>query len=121
MILHIDTTKKEELSLSLTDNEQTIAEQHLPAHYNQAELLLPTIDQLTKTAKKQLTDITKIIVQNGVGSFTSLRIGIATANALAYALDIEVEDEQGNKLLANNMQIVEPRYDREPNITMPKQ
>ena len=44
----------------------------------------------------------------------------ATANALAYALDIEVEDDQGNKLLANNMQIVEPRYDREPNITMKK-
>ncbi|MFH0951147.1 MAG: tRNA (adenosine(37)-N6)-threonylcarbamoyltransferase complex dimerization subunit type 1 TsaB [bacterium] len=120
MILHIDTTQSDQLSLSLTENEQTLAEQHLPAHYNQAELLLPEIDKLLKASNKQLTDIKKVIVQNGTGSFTSLRIGIATANALAYALDIEVEDDQGNKLLANNMQIVEPRYDREPNITMKK-
>ena len=120
MILHIDTTQLDQLSLSLADNDQTIAEQHLPVHYNQAELLLPEIDKLLQGANQQLTAVKKVVVQNGTGSFTSLRIGIATANALAYALDIEVEDDQGNKLLANNMQIVEPRYDREPNITMKK-
>ena len=118
--LDIDTTKKEELSLTLQDNGQTLAHKTLPTRYNQAEILLPQIIQLLKDNNKQLPDIKKIVVQNGAGSFTSLRIGIATANALAYALDIKVEDDQGHKLLINNLQIVEPRYDREPNITLRK-
>ncbi len=49
-------------------------------------------------------------------SFTSLRIGIAAANALAFAWGIKVEDEQGRFKKSNGLQIVEPIYDREANI-----
>ena len=58
--------------------------------------------------------------RGGQGSFTSLRLGLATANALAYALNIPVEDQDGQVLKVSGLQIVEPRYDREPKISLPK-
>ena len=120
MILKIDTTNKTELKLALKNADQFIAEKNIPANFNQAEILLPAIDQLVKNNNKKITDITKIIVANGTGSFTSLRIGIAIANTLAYALKIEVEDDQGRKIEIEDLQIVEPKYDQEPNISLPK-
>ena len=65
----------------------------------------------------------KIKVENYGGSFTSLRIGVITANALAYALKIPVE--ANSKINHKNKKfglysIVEPVYDREPNIGISK-
>lgn len=53
-----------------------------------AQKLMPMIDQLLEQADASIQDVTTIVVSLGPGSFTGLRIGIATALGLSSALDI---------------------------------
>ena len=64
----------------------------------------------------------KIKVENIGGSFTALRIGITTANALGYALNIPVEGTKTNQTKKNKLEfsVVEPMYEREADITISK-
>jgi len=123
MILYINTVLNDEIVIALYNKEKLIAEKKISAPRQQAEKLLPAIDKLLKAKKIKLSDLEKISVENYGGSFTSLRIGVITANALAYALKIPVEAKskmnQKNKKFGA-YSIVEPVYDREPNIGISK-
>jgi tRNA A37 threonylcarbamoyladenosine modification protein TsaB len=88
---------------------------------NQAEKLLVLINNLLLENKISLRHIKKIIVADKGGSFTSLRVGILSANALAYALKVPVISESGrNAFLFKNFQIVKPIYSQLPNIGQSK-
>ncbi len=119
MILYINTTSHEEIIIALREGDRTIAQKKILAPRSQAEKLLPAIDKLLKSKKLKLSVLNKIVVANFGGSFTALRIGVITANALAYALQIPVEAEpktnKTNKKFAS-YSLVEPHYDREPSI-----
>jgi len=122
MTLYINTVSHDEIIIELRDNNNILAIKKISAPRTQAEKLLPAIDKLLKAKKIKLSELKNIIVANYGGSFTSLRIGVITANALAYALHIPVEAE--TKLKKNKefsgYSIVEPIYDREPNIGISK-
>lgn len=51
---------------------------------NHAEAILPLIDSLFETAGITVSQLSGIAVSIGPGSFTGLRIGLATAKGLAY-------------------------------------
>ena len=123
MNLHINTTTPDEIILSLEFEGKIFAVKKVKAARSQAEKLLPAIDKLLLAKKIKLSQLKKIVVANYGGSFTSLRIGVITANALAYALRIPVEPEiktkQKNKQFSE-YSLVEPIYDREPNIGISK-
>jgi tRNA threonylcarbamoyladenosine biosynthesis protein TsaB len=55
-----------------------------------SERLLPAIEQLLDDGSITLKEIQGIAVVTGPGSFTGLRIGVATAKGFAYALDQEI-------------------------------
>jgi tRNA threonylcarbamoyl adenosine modification protein YeaZ len=57
---------------------------------NQSTDLLPLIDKFLKNNQIKLNDLTGILVNLGPGSFTGVRIGVTTANALAWSLNIPV-------------------------------
>lgn len=118
MILYINTASNEEIIIALREGERLVARKKFSAPRRQAEKLLPEIDKLLKAKKVRLGDLEKIVVANRGGSFTSIRIGVITANALAYALKIPVEAEvlAGKNKRFGSYSIVEPIYDREPNI-----
>lgn len=53
-----------------------------------SECFLPMLEALLKNAKLKIGDMDAIAVTTGPGSFTGLRIGIATAKAFAHSLDL---------------------------------
>jgi tRNA threonylcarbamoyladenosine biosynthesis protein TsaB len=94
------------------------------------EKLLTGLQTKSGTTSKNVFDnLTGIIVFQGPGSFTGLRIGITTANAIAYAEEIPIVGASGEdwlkkgaeKLRKNqNDKIVLPEYGASPHITAPK-
>lgn len=130
MILYINTVSKEEMIIALRNGgvknltaRKNIVAKKIKVNHNQGEKLLPALETFLKAQKVKLGDLEKIVVASRGGSFTSLRIGVITANALAYALKIPVEPEEKtgrkNKKFGR-YSIVEPDYNREPNIGAPK-
>ena len=74
-------------------------------------------------------DLSGIVIFRGPGSFTGLRIGITTANTIAYAREIPIVGATGENWRADGLEklknnqndkIVMPEYGAEPNITKPK-
>ena len=129
MELYINTIKSnsEEIEIKLISNKKVKAQKLMKARGQQAEKLLPGIDQLLKEKNLNIKKIKRIKVVNRGGSFTSLRMGVVTANALGYALGIPVvEDKKDLVKLKNFLKnkesftIIKPNYNKEPNITMGK-
>lgn len=59
---------------------------HMKTH---SQTLLLMVDNLVKSLDAKLDEIDYIAVANGPGSFTGLRIGVATAKGLGFGLDKE--------------------------------
>ncbi|OEV03503.1 tRNA (adenosine(37)-N6)-threonylcarbamoyltransferase complex dimerization subunit type 1 TsaB [Streptomyces oceani] len=68
----------------------------LLAHFDHAdarrhgELLLPAVDHVLRTAGRETSQLTDLVVGVGPGPYTGLRVGLATAEALGSALDVPV-------------------------------
>lgn len=97
------------------------------AHRILADSLLNKIEELCKQSKIVYTDISKIAVYQGPGSFTGLRIGISVANSLSYGLDILLVSARGEEWLdaclgdaEEQLKFVTPYYGSEPTITAQK-
>ncbi len=138
MYILVSIEQNDKFSLALGDKESfCVKEVNKP--YSQAELLLKTIDEILNKKKNKLTDLKAVFVVSGPGQFSALRIGVATANTLAYALKIKVvgvklqkkwldlpEDEKLAKVWQKAIEqmpktkksnIVIPKYGSKPNIT----
>jgi tRNA threonylcarbamoyladenosine biosynthesis protein TsaB len=90
MILALDTSTPT-TELLLTDRSGKILKQVKVEIGNQlSEQLLQIIEDALKGAGLKLNGLTGLIFVNGPGSFTGLRIGASTINALAYSLNIPV-------------------------------
>lgn len=84
LVLGIDTATKV-CSVALTRDGQVLAEKNNTEGMVHSRRLLPEIDELLKTAQVSKEVIDLVAVSMGPGSFTGLRIGLATAEAFAYA------------------------------------
>lgn len=91
--------------------------------------LLTKIDELLTHSKLTWKNLAGIVVYEGPGSFTGLRIGLTVANTAAFTLNIPIIGATGEDWLEQGVQklvgetftnIVMPHYGAEPNITKPK-
>jgi tRNA threonylcarbamoyladenosine biosynthesis protein TsaB len=73
-------------SVTLTDGAGFVAEMNLRSGTTHSTRLLPALSTVIKTAGFSLDRIDLLSVATGPGSFTGLRIGIATAKGLALAI-----------------------------------
>ena len=74
-------------SLALSDGERLLAEINLDVRKTPTEWLLPMIEDLITKADLGKSDLDAIGVVRGPGSFTGLRVGLATAKGLSLAAD----------------------------------
>ncbi len=89
IMLAIETTSKL-ASVAIRDKLGNIYEETSTEKLSHLQNLIPMIDTLLMRCQLQLSDIDLIAVSKGPGSFTGIRIGIATAKALAQFLEIRV-------------------------------
>ncbi len=95
-----------------------------------AKLLLGNIqDAIQAVGGKAVTDLTGIIVVEGPGSYTGLRIGLTVANTLADSIPVPIVGVQGDAWRAEglvrleseeNDRLVMPVYGGLPHITTPR-
>lgn len=84
MILAFDTSG-DQLTVALGTAREIVAARHEPAPRAHLSSLIPTIDTLLEEAGLAIRDVEYLAVGVGPGSFTGLRIGVATARGLAQA------------------------------------
>ncbi len=129
MIILTIRTDKPESEIGLFDNEKELAYEAWQAHRQLAETLHKRIEALITSQKIEWNTIEGVVVFQGPGSFTGLRIGISVANALAYSNKLPIVgaegenwQQEGIKKLMSGMSdnIVMPHYGAEANITAPK-
>jgi tRNA A37 threonylcarbamoyladenosine modification protein TsaB len=125
MILYINTIKDraEKIQLCLIDGKKIIANVEFGAQMQQAEKLLPSLQKILNEKKLTLNNIKKIRIENEGGSFSALRIGVATANALGYALKIPVQGTKKKSSITNkklSFSLAKPYYNGAANITIGK-
>ena len=89
MELSIDTSTKW-AGLALSNQGNTIVEVNWFSEQNHSVELLPAIERIRIQSGLLLKDLTKIIVALGPGSFSALRVGMATAKGLSAALGIPI-------------------------------
>ncbi len=74
-------------SIAASDGTRLVAEHVLDPEQRSAQSLAPGIHVLLTAIGWRATDVDLVAVTIGPGSFTGLRVGVATAKTLAYALD----------------------------------
>lgn len=86
-VLGIDTSTMTG-GVALLQREQLVGESLLNIRTTHSERLLPALEELLAHAGLKVQDLGLISVVTGPGSFTGLRIGLATAKGFGYALNV---------------------------------
>lgn len=100
MQLYFDTSDNQKIIVKL--NKRQIVKE---IKIGETQKLLKLVDKLIKEKKSSLTQLSEIKVNPGPGSFTGLRVGVAVANTLAWALAIPV-----NKRKVMKGKVIIPKY-----------
>ena len=90
-ILAIESTGKT-AGIAIADGKKILGSINLNSGYTHSQTLLPMIDNLLGELDMNSDQIEYVACSSGPGSFTGIKIGVATAKAFAHALDIPIID-----------------------------
>ena len=74
-------------SVALTEDEKLVAQSFQNCGLTHSRTLLPMAENLLANCGVSLADVDAIAVAHGPGSFTGVRIGVATVKGLALGAD----------------------------------
>lgn len=97
-VLAIDTTTKTASVSIKTDNKLFMDK--VENEITHSEKLLPLIDKVLKEANIKVSDISTLACINGPGSFTGIRIGLATIKAISQVNNLEIFSINSLELIA---------------------
>ncbi|GLB47154.1 tRNA (adenosine(37)-N6)-threonylcarbamoyltransferase complex dimerization subunit type 1 TsaB [Philodulcilactobacillus myokoensis] len=113
-VLAIDSSNQP-LSVALLDDQKILFTTTMTAHRKHARYLLPIIQDMFKKSSLTPQDLDRVVVADGPGSFTGLRIAVTTAKTLAFTLHIDLVGVSSLLDLALNVQnegaLVNPIFD----------
>ncbi|AGK51977.1 tRNA (adenosine(37)-N6)-threonylcarbamoyltransferase complex dimerization subunit type 1 TsaB [Bacillus sp. 1NLA3E] len=98
-VLAIDTSNYA-LGISLIDEDKVIGEYITNVKKNHSVRVMPAIEELMKVCDILPSDLTKIVVAKGPGSYTGVRIGVTIAKTLAWTLNIPLVGVSSLEVLA---------------------
>jgi tRNA threonylcarbamoyladenosine biosynthesis protein TsaB len=107
-VLSLDTSSPRG-SVALLQGKDVIGELRLASLETHSSRLLKSIDFLLETAGWNLRDLDLVAAGIGPGSFTGIRIGVATALGLAQSLDVPFAGVSGMDALARQNSFVQGR------------
>ena len=91
--IHIDTSNSHSTKVFLTiDGKEKKAIKLNESGHSQT--VLPLLSELFTKEQVNFSTVTEITVYAGPGSFTGVRIGVAIANTLAWALNVPVNGKK---------------------------
>ena len=100
MTLGIETATSQ-IGVAVGGAGEAMAAIQIDSGRRHGELLAPSIQALLRLANVHIKDVERVAVDNGPGLFTGLRVGLATAKALASALGVQVVPCSSLDLLAH--------------------
>lgn len=107
-ILGIDTSSMA-ASVAVIDDNKLICEYTINTKKTHSQKLMPMIENMLGLSDLNVREIDAIAVCEGPGSFTGLRIGMATAKAIAHVNDIPVIGVNSLEALAANMNLCDKK------------
>jgi len=137
LILSLETSTLN-CSVALHEKGQMISHELVSEEGSHSKALTLLIEKVLQTAGKKLADLAAVAVSNGPGSYTGLRIGLATAKGICFALDKPliclptlqilasvVQAPEGSLLLplldARRMEVYAAIYDAQLREVLPQQ
>ncbi|WCO66622.1 tRNA (adenosine(37)-N6)-threonylcarbamoyltransferase complex dimerization subunit type 1 TsaB [Iamia majanohamensis] len=99
LILGVESATAQ-VGCAIGGHEGVLASAHSTRARRHAESLVPSIEFACRQARVELADLGAVAVDVGPGLFTGLRVGVATAKALAHALRVPVIPISSLDLLA---------------------
>ncbi|MDW2879531.1 MULTISPECIES: tRNA (adenosine(37)-N6)-threonylcarbamoyltransferase complex dimerization subunit type 1 TsaB [Bacillaceae] len=86
-VLAIDTSNYV-LGIAVIDDEKVIGEYITNLKKNHSVRIMPAIETLLRDCDLTAADIEKVVVAQGPGSYTGVRIGVTIAKTLAWSLQV---------------------------------
>lgn len=118
-VLAIDTSNRP-LSIAVLDGEKVLATTTMTTQRKHAAYAMQIVENLVKLAKLQPEDLDLIVVADGPGSYTGLRVAVTIGKVLADTLQIELVSVSSLLTLALNVQkegqLVMPLFDARNDI-----
>jgi tRNA threonylcarbamoyladenosine biosynthesis protein TsaB len=100
MILVLDTATGTPVVALASADGTVMADRHWQSRHRHGEELLGRLEEALAEIGFSRRDLTGVVVGTGPGSFTGLRIGMATAKTIAYALGIPIVGVSSTRALA---------------------
>ena len=126
MVILAIRTDKPLAEIALFNNGDCIETYTWEAHRQLAETLHQKIQDVLKKNNFDWSDVRGLVIYQGPGSFTGLRIGLSVVNALAASLSAAIVGETGDHWQADGLarlrngedqQLVMPEYGAPVHIT----
>ncbi|OIP58109.1 MAG: tRNA (adenosine(37)-N6)-threonylcarbamoyltransferase complex dimerization subunit type 1 TsaB [Candidatus Levybacteria bacterium CG_4_10_14_0_2_um_filter_36_16] len=97
-ILSIDTsdTKKAKVYIKCDSKTFKVSD----SRETRSDITLSLIEKVLKISNLKISDIDKLCVNEGPGSFTGLRVGISIANALSFSIGKPINGQIFGKIIS---------------------
>ena len=103
--LFIDSSRKS-LSIALANENRLLFVSNVNSYSKHSNYLMSEIENIINKSNISAKDIDNIVVLNGPGSFTGIRVGVTIAKTLAWALNKKL-------YLLNNLEAIKADEENE--------